>query len=196
MKCFSELCEWGVRTSNLWPVGQKYSWQPGPCNWHLNWGMEVGSPVVLSQSVGSTLTLGSSCQKWVMRPCWCLENWRVGGCGENPDTQMSCDRENIFLTVTSRQFVALLIWKAPRQMYGCVGAVLSHVQLFVTPLDCSPPDSSVHGIFQAWILEWVAISSSRRSSQPRDETHVSCITRQILYYWVIWEAHMGRGKQI
>ena len=109
MKCFSELCEWGVRTSNLRPVGQKYSSQPGTCNWHLNWGMEVGNPVVLSQSVGSKPTLGSSCQKRVMRPRYRLENWRVGGCGENPDTQMSCDRENIFLTVTSRQFVALLI---------------------------------------------------------------------------------------
>ena len=38
------------------------------------------------------------------------------------------------------------------------------------PMDCSPPGSSVHGIFQARILEWVAISSSRGSSQPRDPT--------------------------
>ena len=36
------------------------------------------------------------------------------------------------------------------------------------PMDCSLPSSSVHGIFQARILEWVAISFSRRSSQPRD----------------------------
>ena len=49
-------------------------------------------------------------------------------------------------------------------------------------MDCSPPDSSAHGIFQARILEWVAISSSRGSSQPSDWTHVSCIScRQILY---------------
>ena len=41
-------------------------------------------------------------------------------------------------------------------------------------MDCSPPGSSVYGIFQASILEWVAISYSRRSSQPRDRTHVSC----------------------
>jgi len=40
-------------------------------------------------------------------------------------------------------------------------------------MDCSPPGSSVHGIFQARILEWVAISFSRRSSQPRDWTPVS-----------------------
>ncbi|CAN0226235.1 unnamed protein product [Rangifer tarandus platyrhynchus] len=38
------------------------------------------------------------------------------------------------------------------------------------PVDCSQPDSSVHGIFQAKILEWVPKPSSRRSSQPRDRT--------------------------
>ena len=41
-------------------------------------------------------------------------------------------------------------------------------------MDYNPPGSSVHGIFQARILEWVAISSSRGSSWPRDESHVSC----------------------
>ena len=59
------------------------------------------------------------------------------------------------------------------------------------PTDCSPPGSSVHGIFQAWILEWVAISFSRGSSQPRDWTEVShiagrcfnlCTTREALKY--------------
>ena len=51
-------------------------------------------------------------------------------------------------------------------------------------MDCSPSGSSIHGIFQARILEWVAISSSRGSSRPRDQTHVSCVScigRQILY---------------
>ena len=43
------------------------------------------------------------------------------------------------------------------------------------PLDCSWPDSSVHGILQARILEWVAIPFSKESSQPRDRTWVSCI---------------------
>ena len=45
---------------------------------------------------------------------------------------------------------------------------LSCVQLFVTPMDCSLPGSSIHGIFQARILEWVTISFSRRASQSRD----------------------------
>ena len=43
------------------------------------------------------------------------------------------------------------------------------------PMHCSPPGSSVHGIPQARILEWVAISFSRGSPQPRDQTHQSCI---------------------
>ena len=42
------------------------------------------------------------------------------------------------------------------------------------PKDCSLPGSSVHGILQARILEWVAISSSRGSSGTRDQTQVSC----------------------
>ena len=46
---------------------------------------------------------------------------------------------------------------------------LSHVQFFATP-DCSLPGSSVHGIFQAIVLEWIAVSFCRGSSQPRDRT--------------------------
>ena len=53
---------------------------------------------------------------------------------------------------------------------------LSCVQLFCNPLDYSMPGSPVHGISQARILEWVAISFSRGSSPPRDQTWVSCIT--------------------
>ena len=59
------------------------------------------------------------------------------------------------------------------------------------PIDCSPPGSSVHGIFQARILEWVAISSSRRSSQPRDQTlisYVPCIAGGFFMCWASKEA--------
>ena len=53
------------------------------------------------------------------------------------------------------------------------------------PMDCSLPGSSVYRMFQSKILEWVAISSSRASFCPRDQTQVSCIScvgRQILYH--------------
>ena len=55
-------------------------------------------------------------------------------------------------------------------------------------MDCSPPGSSVHGILQTRILDWVAISSSRGSCWPRDWTCISCIARRVLYHWATWEA--------
>ena len=51
------------------------------------------------------------------------------------------------------------------------------------PVDCSPPGSSIHGILQARILEWVAISFSRGSSQPRDQTQVSHIAGRRFNLW-------------
>ena len=56
------------------------------------------------------------------------------------------------------------------------------------PMDCSLPASSVCGIFQARVLEWVAISFSRRSSQARDRTRVSCIAGRRFTIWATREA--------
>ena len=50
------------------------------------------------------------------------------------------------------------------------------------PMDCSLPGSSVHGIFQTRVLQWVAISFSRGSSQPRDQTRLSCIAGRGFYH--------------
>ena len=61
------------------------------------------------------------------------------------------------------------------------------------PADCSAPGSSVHGILQARILEWVVIIFSRASSRPRDGTQVSGLhCRQILYHL----SHQGSPKQL
>ena len=59
------------------------------------------------------------------------------------------------------------------------------------PMDCSLLGFSVHGIFQARILEWVTILFSRGFSWPRDCTHISVswIGRRFLYYWATREAH-------
>ena len=64
---------------------------------------------------------------------------------------------------------------------------LSHVWL-CDPMDCSPPDFSVHGIFQARTLEWVAISCSRGSFQLRDWTQVSSIAGRVSTIWATREA--------
>ena len=55
--------------------------------------------------------------------------------------------------------------------------------------DYSPPGSSVHGILQARILEWVAIPFSRGSSQPRDQTQVFCIAGRFFTIWATKEVH-------
>ena len=74
-----------------------------------------------------------------------------------------------------------------RKDFCCCLAAKSR-QTLATPWT-SPPGFSVHGIFQARMLEWVAFSFSRGSSQPRDQTRDSCIGRQILYHCATWEAH-------
>ena len=76
-------------------------------------------------------------------------------------------------TLVILPFFSEFIFYHPTHLYYVFK--FSHIQLFVTPLDCSLPESSVHGIFQARILEKVAIRFSRASSQPRDWTHVCCI---------------------
>ena len=69
------------------------------------------------------------------------------------------------------------------------------------PMDCSPPGFSAHETPQAGILEWVAISFSRGSFRPRDQTHdswVSCMARWILYHCTTREdiySSMGKRKK-
>ena len=67
--------------------------------------------------------------------------------------------------------------------YVCALSCFSHVQLFTT-LWTVAHQAPLHGILQARILEWAAEPSSRGSSQPRNQTHisqVSCLARQVLY---------------
>ena len=108
----------------------------------------------------------------------------------------------------TRKFCDYLITKSNLQMYLmlfrahplltflfslCVN--VKSLQLCPTlsdPRDCSSPGSSVHGILQARILEWVPMSTSRGSSQPRDQTLVSyfsCIGSLFLCHW----CHLGTG---
>ena len=73
------------------------------------------------------------------------------------------------------------------RMLVCLLSCFGRVRLCVPPwaVDCQAP---LHGILQARILEWVAISFSRGSSSPRDWTHISSTGSRILYYWATREA--------
>ena len=83
-----------------------------------------------------------------------------------------------FLVCSTVLQLYIYIW-----IHACM---LGHVQLFATPwtVACEAPlsmgGSSVYGISQARILEWVAISYSRKSSRLRDRTHLSCVNKRIL----------------
>ena len=81
--------------------------------------------------------------------------------------------------------------------FGSYGTLGSHkvekivIQLYPVlcdPMNCSPPDFSVHGILQAGILEWVAIPFSRGSSWLRDRTWVCCIIGGFFTVFVTREA--------
>ena len=75
----------------------------------------------------------------------------------------------------------------------CVRWFVPHcLWFFCDPVDCSLPGSSVHRISQARILEWVAISASSGSSQPRDWTHISCAGRRVLHHWAICSGIKGQ----
>ena len=73
---------------------------------------------------------------------------------------------------------------------------LTLLQLCLTlcsPVDCCLPGSSVHGILQARILEWVAMPSFRGSYWPRDWTYISCVScigRQVLYHCATWKPQL------
>ena len=85
-----------------------------------------------------------------------------------------------------------LLWSKQdlTQMQSCavLCLVASVMSDSLQPLDCGPPGSSVHGILQARILEWVAMPSSRGSSQPRNWTQVSCLADSFTI-WATREAH-------
>ena len=98
---------------------------------------------------------------WVMFLCLC-------------GTELLCARLLPLMTTWSRKKMPLvtfglcLLTESLLLLFSC-----SFVSESLQPCDCSSPSSSVHGIHQARLLDWVALSVSRGSSQPRDQTWVS-----------------------
>ena len=121
----------------------------------------------------------------------------------------------IFSIIVSSNLISItFIWHAVmlyQHIYFC--CFLNHIPHFIAksiitsthrlhwtvmsdspqPMDCSPPASSAHAIFQARILEWVAIYSFRGSSRPRDQTGICLLhCRQILYQL----SHLGSPSEV
>ena len=104
-------------------------------------------------------------------------------------------RKNCFKTLNYTVGVTTyeVTWLILRLRLCMSAKLLQSCLTLCDPMDCSPPGSSVHGILQARILEWVAMPSSRGSSQSRNWTSISCVSyigRQVLYC----ECHLGRVR--
>ena len=91
-----------------------------------------------------------------------------------------------------------VVQQMPRAYSSCltetvsewVSEVAQSCPTLCDPMNCSLPGSSLHGILQARVLEWVAISFSRGSSRPRDRIPVSCIPGRRFNLWATTEAHL------
>ena len=85
----------------------------------------------------------------------------------------------IFLSPKPAPLLAWILWKSE---------VARLCPTLCDPMDCSLPGSFVHGIFQARVLEWVAISFSKGSSWPRGWTQVFCLAGRCFTIWATREA--------
>ena len=92
---------------------------------------------------------------------------------------------NSWLQLISNFLLSVSTWMSVKWKVKVL--VTQSCLIFCDPTNCSPPGSSVHGILQARILEWVAICFSRGSSQSRDQTQVSCIAGRLFTIWATME---------
>ena len=97
--------------------------------------------------------------------CPCLELWIL----------RKWPKDTRSIEINSDDTISTIQWPPEVVSFCCL--VNKLCLILWDPMDYSPPDFSVHGISQARILEWVAISSSRGSSRPGDWSHVSCTGR-------------------
>ena len=97
-----------------------------------------------------------------------------------------------FTSILSYQFCTLPLNQILISDCVCVCVLVAQSSLTLwDPINYSLPGSSVHGIFQAKVLEWVAIPFSRASSQPRNQTGVFCISGRFFTVWATSEAIIG-----
>ena len=135
--------------------------------------------------MGVRCAAGSSAQRSVMTQPWgggggregiCVDIWLIHSVVQQKLRQhckATMPHLNTYILICVCVYVCV-----------CVHKSLQSRPTLCDPMDHSQPGSSVHGIFQGRILEWVAMPSSKRSSRPRDQTFISydsCIVRQVLY---------------
>ena len=180
------LCPWDFPHKNM-GVGYHFLLQgifptqgSNPCflpllQWHLGLpgGLDGKKLVCNAGDLGSIPGLGRSPEEGNGNPLQysCLEKPMDRGVLQVTVHWVTKGRTRLN-TFTSLLHFSLM---ATSRKAHCCSSVTQLCPNFCDPMDCSPAGSFVHGIFQARMLEWVAISFFRGSSQPRDRIHVSCV---------------------
>ena len=109
-------------------------------------------------------------------------------CSKRLGMFLRCGRVEIFYIISMWQTAELLV-----NLQMCCASLLSHVQLFATPSTVAGQAPLSTGILQARILGWVAMPSSRESSQPRDRTQISCIAG---WFFTIWTTEKSKNIEV
>ena len=167
-----------------WLISQRYS--------ASHWFLWLDLWIVINGVSWINLGLLSSVY-FPFLPLLLLDSWAHWKVDKNaswhPQSKSSCSHK-LLLSAIGRRFWMILLnkcfntWLILRR--PCMRAKLLSYVWLCDPVDCSLSGFSVHGIFQARILEWVAMPLSRGPSQPRAQTHVcwvSCIGSWILCHW-------------
>ena len=177
--------------------------EPFPCTvtfWGLCWEELMSATwlawllagVWLKRSVILTWKPGQILKKWITRGFWIITLLASGqwvlSCRAN-SKELKGDKW-LFSTFKSCKMQRI------RDLSTITLVVKSEIAqscpTLCDPMDCGLPGSSVHGIFQARILEWVAISFSRGSSTPRNQTWVSCMVGRHFTVWATREEYCSR----
>ena len=185
-----------VMSNSLWPHGLQHARLPHPSL----------SPGVCSNSCplsrGCHLTISSSVAHFSSGLLYCWNSEHILRWCQKCSVLTGTTKLAWGFVSGKRFFTYLWVWS---KMHGCSLPVVPPPPLWqlktprlcvcaqscwtlCEPMNCSAPGSSVHGISQARILQWVAMSLSRGSSQSRDWSCISCIGRQILCYRATREA--------
>ena len=180
------------RCKTIIPCGREW------CAWNWWWRM-ICYTFSLAYNSGLLILLSvflfqchTAFQAWSYKKTfsrtWKPHKPKVAPSGMHVNTQThihTCTYTHTVSWLTRQKCIKIWTWNSSRRKWKVKVKSLSRVQFFVTL--CSLPGSSLHGIFQARILEWVAISFSRGSSQLRDKTQVSCTAGRCFTLWATRE---------